>query len=115
MKTFRLDRSRGKFLGVCAGLANATGLDANIIRISFVVMTLVSQTPWFCLAYFVLAWVAGKSGRNQRSGATEARRTHGSVHMARTELTETDRRLAEIERYTASPNVKLAREIDSLR
>lgn len=32
---FRLDKVRGKFMGVCSGIANYTGWDANLIRIGF--------------------------------------------------------------------------------
>jgi hypothetical protein len=30
---FRLDRTDGKVFGVCSGLANYTGVDANLIRV----------------------------------------------------------------------------------
>lgn len=34
-RSFRLDKTSGKFMGVCSGIANYTGWDANLIRIGF--------------------------------------------------------------------------------
>ncbi len=34
-RAFRLDKVGGKFMGVCSGIANYTGWDANLIRIGF--------------------------------------------------------------------------------
>ncbi|NMW31926.1 PspC domain-containing protein [Altererythrobacter sp. RZ02] len=41
-KGFRLDRTNAKIWGVCAGIANSTGIDPMIIRVGFVVGALVS-------------------------------------------------------------------------
>lgn len=41
-KAFRLDRTRGKLMGVCGGLANYFGLDATLVRIGFTVGALLS-------------------------------------------------------------------------
>ena len=35
-KRFEVDRANGKLLGVCAGIANHTGVDATMVRIGFV-------------------------------------------------------------------------------
>lgn len=40
-KNFRLDRSNSKIWGVCSGIANYTGIDATMVRIAFVLGTLV--------------------------------------------------------------------------
>lgn len=40
-RKFALDRTNGKLLGVCAGIANYTGVDALLVRIGFVVAVLV--------------------------------------------------------------------------
>ena len=39
-RTFRLDKANGKFMGVCSGIANYTGWDANLIRIGFALGTI---------------------------------------------------------------------------
>lgn len=35
----RLDKPNGKLMGVCSGLANWSGMDANLLRIIFVLAT----------------------------------------------------------------------------
>lgn len=55
--SFVLDRSRGKLLGVCAGIANRFGIDALLVRIGFIASVLLG----FGLAiplYFIIALLA---------------------------------------------------------
>ena len=37
---FRLDKANGKFMGVCAGMANSFGWDVNVVRIGFALGTI---------------------------------------------------------------------------
>ena len=39
---FEVDRTEGKLLGVCAGLANYTGVDPTIVRLALVALTLLT-------------------------------------------------------------------------
>lgn len=39
-RCFRLDKANGKFMGVCSGIANYTGWDANLVRIGFALGTI---------------------------------------------------------------------------
>jgi phage shock protein PspC (stress-responsive transcriptional regulator) len=41
VRSFRLDRDNGKMMGVCSGIGNYFGIDANIVRIGFVAGTLL--------------------------------------------------------------------------
>ena len=41
MTKLTLDRANKKIMGVCAGLSNWSGIDTTVIRISFVIATLV--------------------------------------------------------------------------
>jgi phage shock protein C len=41
MTKLMLNRANKKILGVCAGLADWTGIDVTIVRIAFVVATLI--------------------------------------------------------------------------
>jgi len=36
----KLDKANGKLMGVCAGLANWSGMDVNLLRIIFVLATI---------------------------------------------------------------------------
>lgn len=53
-----LDKSNGKFLGVCAGLAHSTGWDPTAIRIGAVAATLLLLGPIGILLYILTALVA---------------------------------------------------------
>ena len=54
---FETDRENGKLLGVCAGIANATGVDVTIIRVGFVLATILGGFPWTLIAYGIAAMV----------------------------------------------------------
>jgi phage shock protein C len=54
---FRLDKANGKLMGVCAGLANYTGIEAVWIRVGFVAASLLGfGSP--VLIYLVIGLVA---------------------------------------------------------
>lgn len=56
MTRLALDKANKKILGVCAGLANWSGMDAMIVRLIFAVATLVGfGSP--ILIYIVLAMI----------------------------------------------------------
>jgi phage shock protein C len=108
MRNFAVDRSEAKLMGVCAGLANMTNVDATIIRIGFVLATLIGGWPWTVIAYVVLGVV----------GNNKLRRVGGRRSKVGDDLgyrsSDRERRLAEIEAYTGT-NERLAREIEELR
>ncbi|WP_397582957.1 PspC domain-containing protein [Sphingorhabdus sp.] len=56
MARLTLDKTNKKILGVCAGLANWTGIDAMIIRLIFAIATVVGVgSP--VLIYILLALI----------------------------------------------------------
>jgi phage shock protein C len=55
---YALDKSNGKVLGVCAGLARSTGWDPTLIRLGAVALTLFALGPIALLLYFITALVA---------------------------------------------------------
>lgn len=56
-KTFRLDKSNGKIWGVCGGIANYFGIDATLVRIGFVLGTLIGFGS-LLLIYIAIALIA---------------------------------------------------------
>ncbi|MFN3425670.1 MULTISPECIES: PspC domain-containing protein [Novosphingobium] len=38
---FRLDKARGKLMGVCAGIANYFSIDVTLVRVAFALATLL--------------------------------------------------------------------------
>jgi|JI10StandDraft_1071094.scaffolds.fasta_scaffold06713_22 phage shock protein C len=56
-KSFALDKSNARFLGVCAGIANYTGWDVTWVRVATAVLTLAGFGS-VLLIYLVIAWLA---------------------------------------------------------
>lgn len=106
MKKFNLDRANAMFLGVCAGIAEYTGINATAVRIGAVVLTLLGGFPWTFIAYGAIAWAA--KPKDHEWGSTASR-------DARREVSDMDHRISEIDSYVSAPNAKLAREIEALR
>lgn len=58
-RPFRLDKARGKIMGVCAGIADYFGIEAMWVRLAFVVAALFSfGSP--VLIYLVIGVVADR-------------------------------------------------------
>jgi phage shock protein C len=54
---FRLDKTHGKLMGVCAGIANYTGIETVWVRVGFVAATLIGfGSP--VVIYLVIGLVA---------------------------------------------------------
>ena len=114
-KKFELDRSNGKLMGVCAGIANYTGWDATLIRIGLVVITILGAFPWTVIAYGAAAWLARP--KKAKSSIVDDIRTlrSGSTRDYRSSMRDIDVRLAEVENYVTASNTRLSREIEELR
>ena len=54
---FVLDRPQGKVMGIASGLANWTGVDVLIIRLSMIAATLLVG-PVTILLYILTGWLA---------------------------------------------------------
>ena len=63
-KRFEIDRDNGKLLGVCAGLANHTGIDATSSGSAWCWSRVIGAFPWTLIAYGI-AYFAGKQPRRQ--------------------------------------------------
>ena len=107
---FEVDRTEGKFLGVCAGLANYTGVDVTVIRVGLVVVTVMGAFPWTLIAYGIAAYV-GRQRPEREFGFNR-----GAVREeSRERMRNLDLRMQAIETYVTSSNSRLAREIEELR
>ncbi|MEC3951280.1 PspC domain-containing protein [Sphingobium sp. HWE2-09] len=56
--SFTLDRRNGKIMGVCAGVANRTGVDVTLLRVALVLLTLCALGPIGVVAYLLAGWLA---------------------------------------------------------
>lgn len=120
---FYLDKQNAKIKGVCAGIADYTGVDVLWVRIGAVLVTLMGGFPWTVIAYIVAAMFADKKPIElYGKSADEARFWQGvranpgrSTRDIHSRFRDLDRRLADIELYYTSNNKRLAEEIDALR
>ncbi len=119
---YYLDKQNGKWMGVCSGLADYTGIDVTWVRVGAIVLTIMGGFPWTLIAYFIAAWLAEPKPIGLYDNAEEAKFWQGvrtnpsrSAREVRSRFRDIDRRLSDIELHYTSSNTRLAREIDSLR
>lgn len=120
---FYLDRENAQWSGVCAGIADYTGLDVTLVRVGAVVITLMGGFPWTLIAYFVTAHVAQPKPATLSDETPEKAKfwqgvrasPRRTIREVRSRFRDVDRRLADVEAYITSSNTQLAREIDQLR
>ena len=120
---FYLDRHNKKWSGVCAGIADYTGIDVTLVRIGTVVLTLLGGFPWTLIAYWVAAWMAPHKPRELDAESPEQTKfwqgvrasPRRTVRDVRSRFRDIDRRLADVETYVTSSNGRLSQEIESLR
>lgn len=120
---FYLDKKNAKFMGVCSGIADYTGIDVTFVRVGVVLLSLFATGGGGILAYFIVGWVAQDkprefdySDRDDRKFWQKVRARPGhSVRDVRSQFRDIDRRLADVETHVTSRNRRLADEIDALR
>lgn len=118
---FYLDKQNAKWLGVCSGIADYTGIDTVLVRVGAVLLTLATSGN-VVIAYLVIAWLASskpiglyetkEDEKFWRGVRANPQRTARGVSS---KFRDIDRRLADIETMYTSRNTRLADEIDSLR
>ena len=119
---FYLDKENKKWLGVCSGIADYTGLDVTLIRIGMVLLTFLGSGMTI-VAYFIGASQAAMKPRELNYDTPEQAKFWQGVRASpartvrdvRARFRQIDRRLAEVETYVTSSNGRLAREIEQLR
>jgi phage shock protein C len=115
------DKVNGKWLGVCEGLGDYTGVDPLWIRLGFLVLTFATF-PLMLFVYIGLAMVVSQKPMGLYHNAEEAKFWQGvranprrSTQEVRSKLRDIDRRMADIETFYTSRNTQLANEIERLR
>jgi phage shock protein C len=119
---FYRDKRNGKVMGVCAGIADYTGFDVNLVRISMLAAIFLSGGSMIPF-YFIAGFLTPPKPAEFDFADKEARRFWQGVRASptrtardiRSRMREIDRRLADIESYVTTENRSLAREIEDLR
>jgi phage shock protein C len=118
---FYRDKANGKLMGVCAGIADYTGLDVLWIRLAVVVMT-VCGMGFIPVIYFALGFLSQDKPNSLYADVEEQKFWQGvrqsptrTAREVRAQFRDLDRRLAEVEAYYVSSNPRLSAEIENLR
>jgi phage shock protein C len=119
---FYRDKRNGKWLGVCAGIADYTGVDVLWVRLTAVLLTLMGGFPWTLFAYWIVAWLSKNKpaefyvdDREQRFWQGVRQSPARTARDVKARFRELDRRLADVELFYTSKNSRLADEIEKLR
>jgi phage shock protein C len=119
---FYRNKRDGKVMGVCAGIADYTGIDVNMVRLMFLFSLFMSGGS-ILPVYFIAGFMApdrptelARETDDERQFWQGVRASPGrSARSIGGKLREIDRRLADIEHYVTTENRSLAREIENLR
>ena len=119
--SFYRDKQNAKLMGICAGIADYTGVNAMWIRLGFiglVFMTGGGIIPF----YFVAGLLANKKpphlyvDRQEQQFWQRVRQSPTrTARDVRASFRDIDRRLADVELYYVSANPRLSDEIEQLR
>ena len=118
---FYRDKRNGKLFGICAGIADYTGFDVNLVRVSFLAAVFMSGGSILPF-YFIAAMVTPTKPRELERTDSEAQQFWQGVRASparaardiSSRFRDMDRRLADIESYVTTENRSLAREIEAL-
>ena len=119
---FYRDKRHGKVFGICAGIADYTGIDVSLVRVGLLAAMFMSGGGILPF-YFIAAMVTPtKPHVLERVDSEEKQFWQGvrasPARAARdisSRMKDIDRRLADIEGYVTTENRSLAQEIEQLR
>jgi phage shock protein C len=118
---FYRDKVNGKIMGVCAGLADYTGVDVLWIRLGAILMTVLGS-GFLIPIYFLVGLVANTkpehlyTDRDEQQFWQRVRQSPSrTAREVRAQFRDIDRRLAEVEAHYVSSNPRLSAEIERLR
>ncbi len=119
--TLYRDKENAKFMGVCSGIADYTGVNALWVRLAFIVM-LFAVSPIILPGYFVAGILLNEKPDHLYADKQEQKYWQGvrqspkrTAREIRAKMRDTDRRLAEVESYYVNSNPRLTAEIEQLR
>jgi phage shock protein C len=115
------DKQNGKLMGVCAGIADYTGVNVLWIRLAFVM--LIAMTSGGILPFYFGAgiFLSKKPAHlyvdehEQRYWQRVRQSPARTAREVRARFRDIDRRLAEVETYYVTSNPRLSAEIERLR
>lgn len=122
--TLYRDKQNAKLMGVCAGIADYTGVNPLWIRLGFLIAVLSGVlSPIVLPLYFLAGLLLNKKPEYlYREKPEEQKYWQGvrqnpkrTTRQIRSKMKDVDRRLAEVETFYVSSNPRLHAEIERLR
>ena len=118
---FYRDKINGKLMGVCAGIADYTGVDVLWVRLATVIS--MSVTGGMTLPLYILVGMLAPKKPGHLYGNREEQKFWQGVRQSpartarevRATFRDIDRRLADVENFYVSNNPRLTAEIERLR
>ncbi|AKM08852.1 envelope stress response membrane protein PspC [Croceicoccus naphthovorans] len=119
---FYRNKAEAKWLGVCAGIADYTGIDVMWVRIGLLISLCTPISGFAVLGYILIGFMAPTKPVELYADKQEEKFWQGvrqspsrSAREVRGRFREIDRRLARVEEHYVSGNRALSAEIESLR
>ena len=119
--TLYRDKQNAKFMGVCAGIADYTGVNAIWVRLAALVLFFMSS-GMVLLAYLIAGLLLNKKpphlyvdNQEQQYWQRVRQSPQRTAREIRSRMRDIDRRLAEVENFYVSSNPRLDAEIERLR
>ena len=119
--TLYRDKHNGKLMGVCAGIADYTGVNVFWVRLAAVASIFITGGPSI-IAYLIAGFLLNKKPPYLYGDAQEEKywqRVRQSpkrtAREIRARFRDIDRRLVDVETYYVSSNQRLTAEIERLR
>jgi phage shock protein C len=118
---FYRDKQNGKIMGVCAGIADYTGVNVLWVRLATVLLVFMGF-GLIIPAYILAGLIADRKPSHLYLERGEQKFWQGvrqsptrTAREVRAQFREVDRRLAEVEAFYVGNNPRLAGEIERLR
>jgi phage shock protein C len=119
--TLYRDKQNARLMGVCAGVADYTGVEIKWVRLAALILVPLTS-GWVIPAYFLAGVLLNKKPAHLYVDAQEQKywqrvrqSPQRTAREIRARFRDIDRRLAEVENYYVSSNPRLSAEIDRLR
>jgi len=119
--TLYRDKQHAKLTGLCAGIADYTGVSVGWVRIGALLMIPLTGL-WVIPAYFIASLFLPKKpphlyvdAQEQKYWQRVRQSPQRTAREIRARFRDVDRRLADVENYYVSSNPRLSAEIERLR
>ncbi|GAA0285549.1 envelope stress response membrane protein PspC [Alteraurantiacibacter aestuarii] len=119
--TLYRDKHNAKLMGVCAGIADYTGVNSLWVRLGALMMIGLTA-GWFIPLYFLAGLLLNKKPPHLYRDDQEQKYWQGvrqspkrTAREIRAQFRDVDRRLADVEQYYVTSNPRLSAEIERLR